>query len=267
VNADGDDSIDAQLKRSSSQFAQSALAALHDDDDMRFAVNAAIATEHAFKALLASRHPALVAAQDFDSLLHACRQAAGSRIPRYRMRTITARESLTRVGQLLPAIKNLESQLAPLFEARNSAAHLGEAASTHELRVPFIRAIEHVRTDLGMPPASFWGDYEGVVDAALDEQARDAALRVESALAAARGEFARRYGHLDKAARDTVIDVIEAGYRPEKYEQMLVDCPACSRGALASGATEVDWEPEGEGDAGFIATFTPGYLHCRVCGP
>lgn len=258
------DPFERQLRVSAARHAQVALATLPDGDDMLFALHAGIALEHALKAVLASRHPVLIAASDFDSLLHACGESSGTRIPRHRMRTITARESLARVGQLVPHVKNLESQLAPLFEARNSVAHLADPTATDELRVPFIRAAEHLRVALEIAPQDFWGTYQAVVDAALAEEVQEARMRVEGALAGARGKFERRYQHLETAARDAVLDIIETSYSREKYEQELVECPACQRQALASGATETGWERDGD-DGNFVARFTPGYLICRVC--
>ena len=38
--------------------------------------------------------------------------------------------------------------------------------------------------------------------------------------------------------RDGVIRAVEASYRPTKYEQDTVECPACGRLALVEGATE-----------------------------
>ncbi len=135
-----------QLASSSSDFAQSALRALPVGDHTTFVLHASIALEHAMKALLARRHPALMAAADFDSLLHACGDGADARVPRHRMRTITGRESLNRVGQLLPSVHLLSPQLAPLFEARNAVAHLGEPALSDELRVPFLKCADHAST-------------------------------------------------------------------------------------------------------------------------
>lgn len=116
---------------------------------------------------------------------------------------------------------------------------------------------------LEIEPEDFWGGYQAV-DAALAAEVREARLRVEGALAAARGEFERRYNHLATVARDAVLNVIETSYSREKYEHELVDCPACEMQALASGATETGWERDGD-DGYFVATFTPGYLHCLVC--
>lgn len=89
-------------------------------------------------------------------------------------------------------------------------------------------------------------------------------MRVHIALGAARAELERRHGHLSGEARQVVLAAIEAGLARVKYEQELVDCPACHRAAVADGATEVTWDSNGD-DGYLVATFTPGHLRCAVC--
>lgn len=257
--------LSQQLAESSARLARSGLAALPSGDHTTFALSAGIALEHALKAVLAKRHPALIAAADFDSLLHACGDSADARIPRRRMKTITPTESLKRVGQLMPSIQILSGQLAPLFDARNGVAHLGDTDATDEFMLPFVKAAEHLRDELGVARGDYWGEYEDLIIAALEAEVADARLRVETALAAAREEFERRYGKLDEKARAAIQGAIEAGYTPEKYEEDIATCPACHGSALVAGATETHWEMESDVDASFIATFVPGYLRCRVC--
>jgi hypothetical protein len=254
-----------QLLESAARRAQSAMHALAVGDHEAFALDASMALEHALKALLARRHPALIAASDFDSLLHACGEPTEARVPRHRMRTITARESLARVGQLLPSVQILADDLRPLFEVRNAAAHLGEAALTDELRIPFLKSTELVRAELQVDRSDFWGEFTAVVDAALEEQVEETRLRVEAALAAARAEFERKYGHLSDETQESVFLAIESAYQLSKYEEDTTDCPACGQTARVAGATETRWEEEYGGDYSFFATFFPGYLRCGVC--
>src|SRR4051812_22107417 len=94
-----------QLTRSSSQFARSALQALPTGDWVLFALHAGAALEHLSKAHLANKHAALISAEDFDSLLHACGQEAHASRPI--MRTIGATESVRRNGRFLPQVKNM----------------------------------------------------------------------------------------------------------------------------------------------------------------
>ena len=257
--------LDEQLIQSSSRFARSGLEALPVGDHATFALHASIALEHSMKALLAKRHPAFIAAPDFDSLLHATGHAADARTPRHLMKTIAVRDCLTRVGRLVPALQNLEPQLLRLFDSRNAIAHLGETTITWTFRIPFLKAAEYLREELGVSREEYWGDFVATVMSALEERVEEAKLTAENALARARADFTRRYGHLDEEARGAVLHAIEAGYDPTKYEEDLVACPACGTDALVSGAAEVHWEQDDETSASFIATFVPGGLRCRSC--
>src|SRR4051794_9923482 len=92
------EAIHQRLAGSSSHFAQSALAAFAAGDHDTFAISAGVSLEHVLKAFLAKRHPVLIVGSDFDALLLACGYEKDAK-PRYRIRSIGAAESLTRVGQ------------------------------------------------------------------------------------------------------------------------------------------------------------------------
>lgn len=255
-----------QLSSSSARRARSALQALAADDHDTFGLHASIALEHAMKAFLARRHPALIAAADFDSLLHACGDSAEARTPRRAMRTIGAREALKRVGQIVPSIGILDSTLLPLLEARNAVAHLGEPIAASELRVPFFKAIEQLRHELDLDEAAYWGEFVGVVEAALEEHVKEERLLVETALAGARAAFSKRYEDLETETRAAVIRAIEAAYPGATSDEDTVECPACAHLALVEGVTETAYEQVGDDDFDFSVSFFPGYLRCRVCG-
>lgn len=181
------------------------------------------------------------------------------------MRTINVTESIQRASRFVPRIGNLETQLKRLCEARNGVAHLGHTDQPEELRLPFLKASEYLRDALGYDRGEYWGEYIGLVDAALEESVRNAKVRVENAIAAARVEFRNRYGHLDEDARGGVIHAIEVGYDPEKYEEEIVECPACTSPALTSGVCETRWEQDDEFSGSILGTYFPSYLRCRVC--
>src|SRR5690349_5256799 len=113
-----------QLSRSSSQFARSALQALPTGGWMVFALHAGAALEHLSKALLASKHPALISAEDYESLLHATGHDAQATRPV--MRTIGFTESVKRCSRFVPQLANLEPELRLLYDARNGVAHLAQ---------------------------------------------------------------------------------------------------------------------------------------------
>ena len=105
--------VSGQLLDSSRQFAQSALRALPQGDFALFALHAGTALEHLSKAVLAQRHLALIAAADFDSLLHACEEESAAQAPA--MRTISVTESIKRATRFVPGLAAHRVPLAVLF--------------------------------------------------------------------------------------------------------------------------------------------------------
>src|SRR4051794_32538761 len=118
-------SLDEQLRSSATRFAQSALRAFLGEDATVFMLHAATALEQLAKAFLASMHGTLIAANDFDSLLHAAGHSSHARKPRSRMRTITGQDALDRAGRLIPALENLKPSLQLLLYVRNGVVHAG----------------------------------------------------------------------------------------------------------------------------------------------
>jgi len=264
----------AQLADSSATFARSALQAQHDDHRV-FLLHAATALEHLAKAVLAARHPSLiVATNDFESLLHACGEPGFARRPRAKIRTITAGEAIGRASRFVPTVEALVPDLELLILVRNGVAHLGEASTSDadDVLVPYLKASEELRAELDVDRASYWGEFVDLVDSALKENVEKARLRVETALAIARQEFDKRFGALDDATRAAMLRVIESGYAPEKYDEQLLDCPACSTPALVSGSVRTDFDEDWDHHERVLVgvhpyfTFIPSRLRCSACG-
>jgi hypothetical protein len=271
---DDDNQLSAQLAESSARFARSALQAQHDDHRV-FLLHAATALEHLAKAVLARRHPSLIAASnDFESLLHACGESTAARRPRSKMRTINAADAIGRAGRFVPTVDALVPDLELLILVRNGVAHLGEASSddADDVLVPYLKASEELRAELDLDRAVYWGEFVDLVDSALKENVEKARLRVETALAIARQEFERRFGALDDATRRAMLRVIEAGYAPEKYDEQLLDCPACDTPALVFGSVKVEMDEDWDHHDGVLIgvhpyfTFIPSGLRCSACG-
>ncbi len=191
------------------------------------------------------------------------------------MRTITGQEALDRAAQLIPPLANLRTSLQLLIYVRNGVVHAGQVEpQAEEQLVPFLRACEYVVEAIPqLDRESFWGELIEMVDARLSESSDAASVRVTDAIATARNLFRDRYASMEQSVQDAVLASIEGSYAPEKYEQALRECPACSRRALVHGSYEVEWEPDwdySDGEAwvaGVYPTvqFSPGTLECRVC--
>jgi flagellar hook-basal body complex protein FliE len=272
-----DQTLSEELKAAAADFAQSGLRARLEGNSMVYLLHVATALELLSKAFLASLAGSLVAANDFDSLLHGSGHSTHARKPRSRMRTITMREALERVGQVVPAIQNLKGSLQLLTDVRNGVVHAGQVdqGSVDAVLVPFLRACDHLLAE--MPAGdrqSMWGDLEEMVDARLSESLKAAELEVADDLASARLAFESRYGSMESSVRDAVLAGIEDSYNPEKYEEDLVECPACERQAMTRGSYDVEWEADwdyADGESYIagafpVVTYSPGLLECRVCG-
>jgi hypothetical protein len=272
--AEAKNQLSVQLGESSGMFARSALQAQHTDDRV-YLLHAATALEHLAKAVLAARHPSLIVpANDFDSLLHACGEAAAPNRPRKRMKTIGARDAVARAGHFVPAVLPLTSELELLIDVRNGVAHLGEVQSEDADRVlvPYLQASEALRETVGIDRGAYWGEFTDVVDSALKENVEKARVRVETALAIARTEFARRFDSLDDATKTAMLGLVEAGYRPEKYDEQLLECPACGTPALVYGSVQIEYDEDWDHHERVLLgvhpyfDFVPQALRCAACG-
>jgi hypothetical protein len=265
-----------ELRVSAARFAQSGLRAFLQNDLPVFMLHAATALEHLAKAFLASIHGSLVAASDFDSVLHSCGQSRHARKPRSRMKTISAQEAVDRAGQLIPAIENLKRSLQLLILVRNGVVHAGRVEPDVEtsVLVPFLRACDHLVA--AIPEADrgqFWAGSLEAVDARLSRSSDVAKVRAADAVTAARTVFTERYSSMEPSLHEAVISSIEGSYDVERYEETLVACPACEHLALAQGSYDVDWEADwdyADGEAYIagaypVVNFSPGTIQCRVC--
>ncbi len=265
-----------RLVRSSSEFAGSALEAMSEGKHSVFLLHAATALEHLAKAVLASSHPSLIAVaskDNFDSLLLLAGDVHHAR-PTARIRTIGAQEALSRAGRFAPECALLLDELQLLVWVRDGIAHLADAsaATVDETLVPYLKASEALRGTLGLERTVYWGGFNDLVDSALREHVKQARLRVDAALAVARGEFDRRFAEVDEATKQAVISAIEASYSPDPYEQQLVKCPACETLALVSGTLQEEFDEDWDHREGVLlgvhlssVEFTPNGLLCRAC--
>jgi hypothetical protein len=265
------------LLASAQTFGRSGLEALAAGDVAVFLLHAGTALEHLSKSLLASLHGSLIASpRDFNSLLHLSGLSKYAGTKPSQMRTITLTETLQRAGQIVPELGNLAASLQPLIDGRSGVAHaaLVDPDAAERVAVPFLRACDLLLLALERERGAFWGDLLEVVDAREAASAEIATVKALEKLAAARAAFAVRYGSLGDTGRDALLLAIAGSYAPEKYEQTLLACPACSTPALVEGTIDVDWEPDwdyADGESYIVGaypevTIFPQRLECRACG-
>jgi hypothetical protein len=269
------DDLGERLARSSGDFARSALGAMSDAKHPTFLLHAATALEHLAKAVLAKRHPSLIAVaskDNFDSLLRLIGEVQHAK-PGSKLRTIGAREALDRASRFAPECVSLMPDLQLLIWVRDGVAHLADAsdATVEEVLVPYLKASEELRGVLSIERTDYWGPFIDVVDSALREHVEQARLRVDAALAVARGEFARRFSEVDEPTKRAMVNAIEASYSPDRYEQQLIRCPACETLALVSGTLDTEYDEDWDHrervliSVHLVVLFIPDGLLCRAC--
>ncbi|MGW4077940.1 HEPN domain-containing protein [Streptomyces asiaticus] len=232
-----------------------------------FAVHhAGVAAEHLLKAYLASLHPALIVeGKDFDALLHATGHGAQASIPLSRIKTIGLAEAHFRAYKLLRGRLLVgQRDLIPLANARNGVAHSGihDFTEVRTVITTCLRLIDALLHELEIHPGGFWGRFTELHNNLMDEQAKEARIELESALAKARANFERSFGHLRSKHRARVLATITR--RPPGYleHDVPADCPACGSQGWLGGDIHVD-----ASDPAFPSVvFVPYLFDCLACG-
>jgi hypothetical protein len=268
--------LSVRLAGSSSEFAISALKAMSDGKPSVSLLHAATALEHLAKAVLASRHPSLIAVaskDNFDSLLMLIGEGQRAKGPG-RVRTIGAREALDRASRFAPDCAELIDDVALLIWVRDGIAHLADAtaASVDDVLIPYLKTSEELRGALAdLDRATYWGGFTEFVESALTKNVEQVRLRVEAAIAFARDEFTRRFAEHDETMKKAVLTAIEANYDTDMYELDLLECPACGTMALASGTLTEEYDEDWDHREGVLlgvhvqVLFTPNGLTCHAC--
>lgn len=269
--------LSVRLVSSSSEFAGSALGAMSDGKHSVCLLHAATALEHLAKAVLAARHPSLIAVasrDNFESLLVLVGEQPAS--PPQRVRTVSVREALDRATRFAPGCASLIKELDLLIGVRDGIVHLADAsaATVEDVLVSYLKASEELRTALAdVDRPTYWGGFTELVDSALRENVEQARLRVDGKLAVARAEFARRFTELDEATKKAVLTAIGASYRFDWHDLQPLECPACETMAVASGTVrpeyDEDWDYDGHepylAGVHLQVLFTPDGLLCNSC--
>jgi hypothetical protein len=227
------------LIASADKFARSALHASIAADAAVFLLHAGTALEHLSKAFLAAINGSLIAANDLDSLLHACGEGRRAGKRRSEMRTISAAESLKRSGQMIPELANLEGALKLLAEARNGVVHaaLVDHDMVERTLVPFLRACDYLLAELTREREDFWADLLEVVDARLSAAAGAASVSALEKVAAAKLTFKTRFGALEEHV---------ATFYPRALVCRVCDLALDGLAELAAAGVPGSWKLKGD---------------------
>jgi hypothetical protein len=238
----------------------------------QFLIQAGHSFELLGKATLAAIHPSLIVDKDFDSFLLVCAGGKHTQRPPWNIKTITATEVLRRCNQLHPRLRDFEKRLALLAEYRNSAIHLGEIVEDEKKEIfhAFLAATSLLVDELGLKRQEYFGGFAELVETHLDDSLAQTNRDVAEQLARSAAIYAARYSALEKEQMKVVVKSVEASYSVDKYERVLVDCPACGQKGLLSGSCEVNWEVDYERDGSIsggypVVTMTASDFCCFFC--
>lgn len=262
-----------QLMERSSSAAQRAIRHYLSEEYDQFLVQAATSFEQLGKARLAAIHPSLIVDRDFDSFLHVCAAGKHAKRPPWNIRTINATEVLTRCIQLHPGLNDFNPRLRLLADFRNSAIHLGEIVETERKEIfhAFLASTSLITDEMGTSRQEFFGEFAELVATHLDTSLAEVNRIVAENIARAKTSYHQKYGTLDASHVESIVESVESRYSPAKYEEMLVQCPACGKQGLVSGSFDVEWEADYDDDgtqiAGYpVVTLTPSSFICNLCG-
>ncbi|WP_345360588.1 hypothetical protein [Actinoallomurus liliacearum] len=182
-----------QLLESVRDFAERALNAYLEDDTRVILTNAAFSLEHLCKAYLYGVHPALLVELrngQLDSLLHLIGHGDRARKP---LRTISGRDALKRVEDLLPNLNVPRESLAQLIDVRDGMVHVGFMSSSgiDELLTAFLQFSDVLHDELGSEREGRWGEHTELVEALLTRARNQIEQEAHRRIAVARARFAR----------------------------------------------------------------------------
>jgi len=262
---------DQLLKRSVSA-AQRAIRHYLAPEYDQFLIQAGHSFELLGKARLASIHPSLVVDKDFDSFLLVCAGGKHTQRPPWNIKTITATEVLRRCNQLHPRLRDFEKRLTLLAEYRNSAIHLGEIIQDEKKEIfhAFLAATTLLVDELGVKRQVYFGEFTELVEAHLDDSLAETSKNVAEQIARSKTVYAQRYSALERAQMEVVVKSMVASYPVDKYERVLMNCPACGQQGLLCGSYEVEWEVDYDRDGSIsggypIVTMTASDFLCSFC--
>jgi hypothetical protein len=259
-----------ELFTKSSEWAQKAMRSYIENQHEHFFVQSGVSFELLGKAYLAGIHPSLIVDRDFDSLLQVCGYGIHSRRAPGNIRTIGAKDVISRVSQLIPQLKSYEQQLGFLAEVRNGAVHLGSILNVDvpELTSIFLRATKILIEKCGQDIKVFFGSYADIVNKLLDDSAKEVEKTVTIKLARAKQVFDEKFGELEVKTVEEIAETVRQTYTLYEYNDEYDTCPACSNIGLASGTYEVEWEQADWDDPTPepIVRLNVESFYCKMCG-
>lgn len=273
-------SLADSLLASSQKFSVSALEGRLEGKNEFFLLHAAVALEQLAKATLAAKHPSLIAADDFDTLLHTAGQSMHAHRPPQLMKSISMDKALDRCSRLVPGVHPSNPKLQRLRDVRNGVAHLGESPEeADELLVPYLEVTRMLLANVDVSLREYFGEQYSTVEEVLRKAGEKTEDDVRTRVAAAKEQFEKRFeGIADpewmRNVRSMTVATTVTMHDLDRLERQLYPCPACQTPALVEGMLEPDYEFDEEVEDGVFSVhgslvsldFYPHELMCNACG-
>ena len=240
--------------------------------DTRFFLCAEMSFELIGKTFLTGLHPSLIIkTDDFESLLQACKIGEFGNRSLTKIKTISGREVLKRCKKILPKLAPMENTLKDLIQLRNTLVHIGEIDNKdfdNKYRT-FLRSVIIIGNAAGISNKELFGDFKEGVENFLDETKGEVEKIVNEKIMSAKINFENKFKDMDEYIKKKVIETIEHSYMLAKYEEELVECPACGHLGVLRGSYEYTWNRDddfGASEPSVDVTMYPEEFQCGVCG-
>lgn len=262
------------LTDSAQRFADAALRAYEESNDVMILPMAGVTLEHLAKAVLARHNPAYLL--DFRGKFATLLRLTGD--PKSRaadVRTIGAAEALQRVAHFVPLARI--DDLKKVVDVRNGVLHAGTMPDTSQTVADLVAALQAsivLLEALDTAPERFFLDGWKLVDTLLEERRSTIEREVDRKKSAA----VRRLVELDTEGifehRFRAIPQLDWGDTGDGYYIKQVQCPVCGQDCQLRGEVIIDFDVDVEvGDEGEsmahafpVAEWTPTDLNCSYCG-
>jgi len=273
------------LLLSSSSWMDDAMRAWANGNYDKVALIAPLALEHLGKAVLWRRNPVLLTPLGDNAEASLMSLATAPSLASPKLRTIGLKQVLERVETVIDGLAIVQGDKMRLVNVRNGATHVGAADASRDVLLDALTLTQTMLADLGVDPATYFGQHSRDVTALLDAKRTEVGHRVLAKRAKARQridqltENLAEAGYMEAAVRleeqrDFLVSPADFGHSLEAID---VNCPECGSIAKefgtvdASPEVDFDVEPLGGGQYEPVPipyweiSFTPQSFACVVC--
>jgi hypothetical protein len=174
------------LLLSSSSWMDDAMRAWANGKYDKVALIAPLALEHLGKAVLWRRNPVLLTPLGDNAEASLMSLATAPSLASPKLRTIGLKQVLERVETVIEGLAIVQGDKMRLVNVRNGATHVGAADASRDVLLDALTLTQTMLADLGVDPATYFGQHSRDVTALLDAKRTEVGHRVLAKRAKAR---------------------------------------------------------------------------------